>query len=166
MMTDRRVRKRAPQVACIEGVFRMSRRNAPGLLEYRYDEIIDGRPLRPGELEGVLALLGGSGEPEGRSKDEARCAAAYVAMGLGLTKAVPAMKKALEGRIASPHVRHAFEFAVRCLETMQENGALPQEGEQLITLLRMRNSAEPAERRFAELVLEKADIKYGTVTGW
>ena len=49
---------------------------------------------------------------------------------------------------------------------MVARGTVPEKEQQLKRLLRMRDSVVPIERRFADIVLEKADVRYGTVTSW
>jgi hypothetical protein len=162
----KRAKKAKQPLQCMQDVFGLPRSRAPASpLEYRYHEVVDARPLRPGEKVRLFALIRGSGINR-KDEHEERCAAAYVAAGIGLVDALPVLKEELEKGIYSRHVEFTFRFAVGCLEAMQENGEVPSQGQQLINLLRMRDSDEPAERRYADIVLRKADIKYGTVTSW
>jgi hypothetical protein len=151
----------------IDEFFAFSRKRAPEFLEYRYIEEIDRRPLRPGEMLRLMALIRGDGY-RGQDMDsvEARCAAAFVAARVGLDEAVPVLREALSHDIPEPLVKYALMYAHECLSGMIERGTVPDRDLQLKNLLRMRDSAIPAERRFADIVLEKAAIMYGTVTSW
>lgn len=135
-----------------------SRRRVPPL-DYRYDELVDGRALRPGEKELVLDMLRG-GDAEGR------CAAAYICLRLGIAEAKAVMRGALAAGVESEHVKCSFEFCSMCLAMAEEHGTGPKPAEQLMILLKLRNSGDNVEMRFAKLVLERADIKYGTLTSW
>ncbi|MBU0532964.1 hypothetical protein KKB44_05725 [Candidatus Micrarchaeota archaeon] len=152
---NRRVVKRAGDIG---DVLKLAAARAPEPLGYKYDQMIDGRELHYGEKARLLTLLRLS-KPE---ENETRCAVAYIAAGIGLTEALPILKKELE-RELPPYVNCAFEFAVYYLENM---GDKFDKRRQLEILLRMCESEEAGERRFAHLVITRANIKYGTVTSW
>jgi hypothetical protein len=155
------------QVDSLKHVFRYAERKAPGLHDYEMHEMIDGRPLRLGEREKVLELLENkSGMQWDNKQNETRVAAAYVCVRLGLNEAGKIMRAELERGIESPHVRFMFEFALKSFEVAEEFGTSIPAGRQLVRLLEMRNSQLPGERRLAEIVLEKADIKFGTLVSW
>ncbi len=138
-------------------------RREPPRFDYEIIEEIDRRPLRPGEKERVIALIRGDG-PE--ADEQTRCAAAFVAIKLGILDALPAMRDSLERGTSSEHVRGSFEFASMCLEIMKRNGQAPPESDQLLILLRMCGSGETVERMYGQLVVERAEIKYGTLVSW
>ncbi len=56
--------------------------------------------------------------------------------------------------------------ALECRAAWSQRGRSRKKELQLKRLLRMRDSVIPIERRFADIVLEKADVKYWTVTSW
>lgn len=151
----------------IDEFFRFARDRAPRQLGYHYDEIIDGRALRPGEMMRIIALIRGDSFREQEMESvEARCAAAFVAARIGLDDAIPALRNALSKDTLEPLVKYALVYALECLSGMVARGTIPGRGHQLKKLLEMRDSVIPAERRLADIVLEKADVKYGTVTSW
>jgi hypothetical protein len=162
-----KARVSGPRPASIDEFFAFSRRRAPGPPDYRYDELIDARPLRAGEMLRVLAIIRGDRYRENDPESaEERCAAAYVAAKLGLAEALPVLRKAAASGIPDPVVEYAIIFALECIVGMEKAGAIPGRGSQLLSLLRMRESNEPAERRFADIVLDKAAIRYGTLASW
>jgi hypothetical protein len=151
----------------VDEFFAFARKRAPGYLEYRYIEEIDRRPLRPGEMMRLTALIrGDSYREQDMQSVEARCAAAYVAAKIGLDEAIPVLKQALSRDIPEPLVKYALRYALDCLDGMVERGTVPDKELQVKNLLDMRDSAIPAERRFADIILEKALIRYGTITSW
>ena len=136
---------------------RLLQRDVPGSMGYTPNKR-DARPLRPGEKERLVGLLSG-GEPE------TRYAAAYVVMALGIMEAVPLMAEALEKRREeNDSVREIFKSAIRILEQMKKSGKLPKPEGQLMKLLQMREGSDEQERLFAQIIIERADIKYGTAT--
>ncbi len=151
----------------LDEFFDFSRKRAPGFLGYQPIEEIDRRPLRPGEMMRITALIRGDGYREqDMDSVEARCAAALVVARVGLEEALPALRDALSRDITEPLVRCTLTYALECLSGMVARGTVPEKELQLKRLLRMRDSVIPIERRFADIVLEKADVKYGTVTSW
>jgi len=151
----------------IDEFFRFARDRAPRQLGYHYDEIIDGRALRPGEMMRVISLIRGDGfRGQDMESVEARCAAAFVAARIGLDGAIPALRGALAKGIPDPVVKDALAYALGCLSGMVARGTIPGKGHQLKKLLEMRDSVIPAERRLADIVIEKAAIRYGTVSSW
>lgn len=167
MVFRRRAKAIAPEVKDLEGLFRPSKGKAPGPLGYEPHELIDGRPLRPGERERLLSMLQNKSALQwDQGQNEERCAAAYVCACLGIREAIPIIRRMKAESPESPHVAFAFEFASACFMIMEMHGSFPERGGQLMRLLEMRESANPAERRFAQIVLEKAGIKYGTITSW
>lgn len=167
MAFKQRAKAGPKEVRSLRALFRPSERKAPDLLDYQRHEMIDGRPLRPGEKERLLSLLQGESDLQwDQEQNEARCAAAYACVKLGIKEALPIIQKMIADPIESPHVLFAFEFAVACFRIMEEHDIYPERGRELMSLLEMRDSEDLGERRFAQLVLEKADIKYGTFTSW
>lgn len=132
----------------------------PASLGYRFDEAIDRRQLRCGEKEALVTLLTDA-EPQ------TRYAAAYVAMKLGITEAVPVMDEALEKRHeANESVRELFRCAISQLRQMERSKTLPAPETQLMMLLQMREGNDSPERVLADIVIRKADIKYGMVASF
>ncbi len=163
-------RKGAPSTgkpASLDDFFQMAKRRAPGPLDYQCDEIIDGRRLHAGEMLRLCAIIRGDSYCENDNDSaETRCAAAYVAAKLGLADAVPVLRKALDKGVPDPIVEFALVFALNGITLMQTEGTLPEPDTQLMALLRMRESLEASERRFADIVLERAAIRYGTIASW
>lgn len=151
----------------IDEFFRFARDRAPRHLGYQYDEIIDGRPLRPGEMMRIISLIRGDGfRGQDMESVEARCAAAFVAARIGLDEAVPALRMALAKEIPDPLIKDALTYSLGCLSGMVARGTIPGKGHQLKKLLEMRDSGILAERRLADIVIEKAGIRYDTVSSW
>jgi len=139
-------------------VFRSLKPKAAKPFEYEASELIDGRALRPGEKERVIGML------KQRSV-LSRCAAAYVIGRLGLEEAMPALIGAMR-RTGSQTVRCMMEFAIASIDIKREFDCFPEREDELMDLMRMRLSRSPEESRFADIVIRKADIKYGTITSW
>jgi hypothetical protein len=153
--------------ATLDEFLNFARKGAPRALGYHYDEIIDGRPLRPGEMMRIVSMIRGDGYRENDMESvEARCAAALVAARIGLDEAIPSLRGALSKEIPDPLVKGALAYALGCLCGMVARGTVPCKGHQIKKLLEMRDSAIPAERRLADIVIEKAAIRYGTVSSW
>ncbi|MFH0884235.1 MAG: hypothetical protein V1861_00825 [Candidatus Micrarchaeota archaeon] len=151
----------------VDDFFAFAKKRAPGLLECQHDMIVAHRALRPGEIMRIVSLIRGDGYREQEMDSvEARCAAAYVAARIGLVDAIPVLRRAIDGDCEEPIVKNALIFALECLEMMRRSGTVPEKGRQIINLLKMRDSVIPVERRFADIVIEKADVKYGTVSSW
>jgi hypothetical protein len=151
----------------LDEFFDFSRKRAPGFLGYAVIGEIDRRPLRPGEMMRITALIRGDNYREqDMDSVEARCAAALVAARVGLDEVLPVLRDALSREIPEPLVKCSLAYAHECLSGMAARGTVPDKDLQLIHLLRMRDSVIPIERRFADIVLEKADVKYGTITSW
>lgn len=166
-MKQLRQRAEPPAVRSLRDVLKQASRKAPGLHDYEMCELIDGRNLRLGEKEKVLELLRNkSGMQWEREQNETRVAAAYVCIRLWLSEAGDIIREELEKGIESPHVRFMFEFAARSFEIQGELGGSGNPEYQLLRLLEMRNSQDAGERKLAEIVIAKADIKYGTVVSW
>jgi len=128
---------------------------------FKAEDIENQRPLASGEKERLFRLL--SVEHD----EETRCAAAYVIGKLGLTREAGSLVNAAyltceEGS----DFRFMLSFAAHCIAVMEDMGTTPPRGDQLPLLLEMRESVHGGERRFAEIVLDKADIKSGTLTSW
>jgi hypothetical protein len=163
------LRKRAepPAVNSLRQILRYASRKAPELHDYQMHELIDGRALRLGEKEKVLDLLKNkSGMQWDNEQNEIHVAAAYVCIRLRLDEALDIIKAELEKGIESPHVRFMFELAVKSFEITGEFEYAMKPKYQLIRLLEMRNSKDPGERKLAEIIIDKAEIKYGTVVSW
>jgi hypothetical protein len=126
----------------------------PPKLHHANIEMYDSRPLLLKERKSLLALL------QPGHDDETRCAAAHVILRLGIEEAGPLMK-GLRAQ-APPIVQSAFDLAIRFMKRMETRSEIPHPGEQLGVLMVMRNSDKSAERHYADIVLQKADIKYGT----
>lgn len=132
----------------------------PASLGYRLDEAVDRRPLSYGEKEALVGLLR-DGEPR------TRYAAAYVAMKLGITEALPVMEEAVDKRRENNEsVLEMFKTAISQLGQMGRSGSLPAPEAQVMTLLRMREGNDGPERVLADIVIQKADIKYGMITSY
>jgi len=128
--------------------------------ELKSEDLMCSRPLTGKERQKLLELL----EPD--QDDMTRCAASHAIAELGMMEALPRLKNMLEKGIPSPHVQDAFTFAVMGIEDMAAHSETPHDHEHLSIMIRMRNSHETIVRVFAEHVLEKADIKHGTIPGW
>ena len=127
---------------------------------FRYEahELIDERALAPGEKERLISML--------RKRDMLqRCAAAYVIGRLGLQEAMPELIRAMK-KTRSPTVRCMLEFAIASIDIKREYDCFPDRNEELLTVLEMRSSEKPEEAKFAQVVIEGAEINYGTVTSW
>ncbi len=117
-------------------------------------DLYHSRPLRSKEKDALLGLL----QPE--HDDETRCAAAQVILRLGIEEAVPAMK---DMRAAAPLiVQSVFDLAMRFMTRMKSRSDIPLPEEQLGVLMMMRNSEKSIDRHYADIVLQKARIMYGT----
>jgi hypothetical protein len=126
--------------------------------DYESHELIDERALRPGEKERLIGML--------REKDMLqRCAAAYVIGRLGIEEAMPELIRAMK-KTRSPTFRCMLEFAVASIDIKREYDIFPDRDEELMSLLAMRSSQKPEEAKFAQVVIEGAQIRYGTVTSW
>ena len=110
--------------------------------------------LAPKEKDSLLGLL----QPE--HDGETRCAAAQVILRLGIVETIPMMSEMRAA--AHPIVRSAFDLAMRFMRRMKSHSEIPLPEEQLGILMVMRNSNEPKERHYADIVLNKANIMYGT----
>lgn len=160
-------RQAAPIPRTLAEFFTSSITRAPRFLEYKPIEHVDDRALRAGEMMRITAMLRGDAYRENDPESqETRCAAAYVAAKIGLMDAIPVIAEAISRGVADPVVKSALMHAHFVLSGMEERDSAPKKDDQLVNLLKMRNSAVVVERRFAEIVLEKAAIQYGTLTSW
>lgn len=147
----------------VQDVFDRFAHKAPALSRWPYSseahKTENQRSLASGEKERLFELLGAIHD------EETRCAAAYVIGKLGLAKeAGTIMNAAYSTSKEGSDIRFMLIFASHCAAVMEEHNTAPPAGDQLPLLLEMCGSPHDGERRFADIVLAKADIKSGTVT--
>ncbi len=152
-------RPHPPHLDRIEKAFRFK---AHRTAQRRFDpeDHICSRALTGPERTRMLALL----KPDQSSLT--RCAAAHVIAELGMVKALPLLKRMIGSGIRSPHVKAAFEFAVRRIDVMKAQDDCPNSHEHLAILRKMMSSHQSVVRFLAEKVLTEANIKHGTIPGW
>jgi hypothetical protein len=133
---------------------RATQTHPPKLGEQVSMDMFHSRPLRSKEKTALLDLL------QPGHDDETRCAAAQVILRLGIEEAIPIMNELRAA--APPIVRSAFQLATRFMKGMKSRSCTPLPEEHLGVLMVMRNSNESLDRHYADIVLQQADIKYGT----
>ena len=138
--------------------FARLRPRPPKPFGYEVHELIDGRALRCGEKERIMEMLG-------ERSVLRRCAAAYVIGRLGIQEAMPDLIQAMK-KTRSPTVRCMLEFAIASIDIKREFDCFPERKDELLMLMDMRKSEKPEEAKFADVVIRRADIRYGTVTSW
>ncbi len=125
-------------------------------LTVRAIDLFSSRELQPRERKALLSML----EPDRPIND--RCAAAFLSAKLGMKEAGLAMERMIREGQAKNCLKERFILSIGALSEMERHGELPHPEEHLAILMRARNSDEPRERAFADLVLHSADIKFGT----
>ncbi|MEW6748091.1 MAG: hypothetical protein AB1295_00075 [Candidatus Micrarchaeota archaeon] len=144
----------------IQDVFANLVKRAPEMAGLGQD-FVDGRPLSAQEKWKLFDLLGANHD------EETRCAAAFVIGKLGLTQeASEPIKAAFLTCKTDSNLRFMLLFAESCSIVMHDLGTAPPHGDQLEMLIEMRGSPFEGERRFAEIVLQKAGISWDGGRSW
>jgi hypothetical protein len=157
-MARLQLEQKSQRPTSVKDAFSRLKPKAAKPFDYEVDELIDGRALRPGETERIVAMLS-------YKSVHARCAAAYIIARLGIGEALPELRKGLK-KTKSSTVSYMFELALSCLQIQEQCNCRPEKSVQLLTLMKLRTSGNEEEAKFADIVLKRADIKYGTITSY
>ena len=157
------------EIGTLEKAIKPGKNRMPRIDEHLdggFDRMLDGRSLRAGEKERLFDLLRSQDFESRLEEAEVKCAIAVVAFRLGILEVTEILREELEKGDNLPIANDCFRLVLEKLEAMQAYDSVPKRSRQLEILVGMYESEYQAERRAAEIVLEKADIKIGGLCSW